>query len=160
MKITSTNWYDFVIGGLLIVSMLLYWTCRSSHQESLEASQKIHDLEKEVSNLQSKITNINHTVTTITKTPDGTVVEKTEKTENSTQVLSQNTVKNIEFTSDTQVKETKNDLTRYSISVYRSLNDSKYAADVGARLGNTPFEAVGLTTDSGHDIYLGVRFSW
>jgi hypothetical protein len=147
------------IGSLVIACAVIFWMFHGASKEVTESQIRIRDLQKLVQTLESKDTDLSHTITTVTTKPDGTVEKKIDKVEKNTKVISKKTVKDSDVTEQASSKKTV-DLERYSVTVYKNLLNNTYAADVGARLGNSPFEAVGLTTDSGKDFYLGVRFKW
>lgn len=158
MNINSKYLYA-VIAILSILCTLLYMTNRNSAREIDEAHLKIVLMQKEVDILHSQTSKQDHTVTTITKSPDGTVTTSIDKVENSTKVSDQSSVIVTREENNSTFKKTV-DLERYSVGLYREINGANYSADISARLGNTPFWLTGLTTDSGRDFSLGVKFSW
>lgn len=138
-------------------------------------TKTIKEKEYQIVNLNKKLTKKEKAsdekkTTTVKKTikPDGTIIEETEKSENTSKVFTDYAdtfIGSEETAKSSESVETKTivikGLSRYSVGAYMSGTTlDTLQMDIGARIGDLPLEVV----IGGHPIqreaYMGVRIEW
>ncbi len=160
ITLLTRYWYYPTIA---VLALLLYISVRShnSTKSELDKLSQIHTATvQELDTIKKTITSKDRTVTIITVAPDGTKVTRVEKDVEKTKVSEETSDKKTETADKTEEIHQKPALTRYSVSAYKSLQDSTFGAGIAARIGDLPVFGEVLTTNNAHDWALGLRFDF
>ena len=170
MEISKKSLAIATVIVVLAVASLVYPLIKSNQdieEERSRLSKQLTIAEKEILTYKEILSEKEKVIRTVTVKPDGTHIVQEEIYKEKTKVIDKNAVKE-KVSSETQVAETSKKkvsahVERYSVTIYRDFGvagSEHYGADIAARLGNLPIEAVGLTVNGGKDFYIGVRYRW
>lgn len=162
---------------MLIVSLvvLLFLKDRQYTNAIEQHTKTIKEKEYQIVNLNKKLTkkekaSDEQKTTTVKKTtkPDGTVIEETQKSENSSKVFTDYAdtfISSEEKAKSSESVETKTVViqkhSKYSLGVYMGGTTlDTIQMDIGARIGDLPLEIVGGGKPLKREAYMGVRIEW